>query len=147
MNSTDIFRRYIKDNGLQMTGQRMAIAEVFFRSSKHLSVEELYTLLRKKRIPAGRATVFRTLKLLRESGLAEELDLGDRTRRYEAVTGSGHHDHLICKSCGKCIEIQDGTIERIQRGLCEKHGFAPEDHRLDIFGMCRECEAERNRKG
>ncbi len=141
------FRKYIDEKNLQITRQRMDIAEVFLQSGRHLSVDELYELLKEREISAGRATVFRTLKLLNESGVAGEVDLGEKTRRYEVKFGNTHHDHLVCTGCGRYIEVYSGQIEEMQEKLCAEHGFKPSSHRLDIFGLCRSCGIEKKKKG
>ncbi len=142
----DRFIKHIKDNGLQVTRQRIIIAEVFLGSEGHLNVEELYEILQKKGIKAGRATVFRTLKLLSEAGVAVEVDLGDGTRRYETSKKKNKHVHLICKKCNAYIEVHHEDIEKLQQKLCRQHGFVPVKHRLDIFGICRKCTNVAKRK-
>ena len=94
----------------------------------------------KKRLPEiGIATVYRTLKLLKESGLCKEIRLDDGVTRYEHLYKHDHHDHLICSECGDLIEVLDPEIETLQKKLAKKHGFRIDSHKLEIYGTCREC--------
>ncbi len=87
----------------------------------------------------GLATVYRTLALLTESGLAAELDFGDGQKRYEHNYHHAHHDHMICTQCGKIIEFQHPLIEKLQEDVAREHGFEMTTHKLDMFGICKEC--------
>jgi len=106
-------------------------------------VEDLYDIIKKKDPGIGHATVFRTMKLLCEAGLAGEVHLGDKKVRYEHKYGHQHHDHLICVECGKCIEVMDPTIEKLQDGLCKKFKFSPQRHKMEIFGACKRCKSKK----
>ena len=134
-----IFREFLKRRNLKLTRQREEILDAFLSTDRHLTVEDLYYILRKKNPTIGHSTVFRTLKLLCESGLAREVDLGERKKYYEHKYGHQHHDHLVCVKCGKLIEVMDPEIERLQELLCKKFNFLPQRHKLDIFGICEEC--------
>ncbi len=136
-----IFSDYIAENGLKNTPQRRLIVEVFFKSGKHLSTEELYNVVCKKDGSIGQATVYRTLKLLCDAGLAKELHFGESTARYEPIEDDSHHDHLICTACGKTQEVMDSTIERLQNELAEKNGFTLTSHRMVLYGMCEGCRS------
>lgn len=136
----DIFAAFLKGKGLQYTRQREEILREFLKAEKHLSVEELYQIVKNNDPRIGQTTVFRTLKLLCESDIANEIDLGDRIAKYEVKYGHEHHDHLVCTKCGKFIEAVDSRIEELQQKLCSKFGFIPERHRLEIFGVCKECK-------
>jgi Fur family transcriptional regulator, ferric uptake regulator len=136
----DVFINFLKEKGLHLTHQREEVLRVFLAADKHLSVEELYRLVKKKNSKVGQTTVFRTLKLLCEADLAQEIDFGDRIVRYEVKHKHGHHDHLICMECGKFIEAVDKRIEDLQDKLCKKFGFTPKKHRLEIFGICKQCK-------
>ncbi|MDR1946893.1 MAG: transcriptional repressor [Desulfovibrio sp.] len=133
------FAGYITENGLKNTPQRRRIAEIFFRSGKHLSTEELYDMVRGPEYGIGQATVYRTLKLLCRAGLAREHHFGDLTARYEALDETAHHDHLICTGCGKNVEIVDEEIERQQELVAARNEFLLTSHRMVLYGLCREC--------
>ena len=134
-----IFIEYLKKEDLKLTDQRKIILEVFLKTERHLAVEDLYNIAKKKDQTIGQATVFRALKLLREAGIAKEVDLGDGKTRYEHKYGHQHHDHLICLECGRFIEAVDSKIEKLQDELCKSQDFKPERHKMEIFGICKKC--------
>ena len=133
------FINFLRQKGLKLTSQRQQIVATFANIEKHITVEELYDILKRKNPSIGHATVFRTLKLMCDAKIARELDLGDRKTRYEHNYGQKHHDHLICVECGKLIEVVDFEIERLQQKLCKKFDFVPKEHKMQIFGSCRQC--------
>ena len=134
-----VFRTFLKNKGLRNTPQRQRIMEVFFTESGHLTTEEVYDRVRRDDPSLGQATVYRTMKLLCEAGLAREVRFGDGLARYEHA-GDAHHDHLICESCGRNIEVVDPQIEALQDALARKHGFRPTFHRLYLYGICPDCQ-------
>ncbi|MDR2076273.1 MAG: transcriptional repressor [Desulfovibrio sp.] len=134
-----VFSDYIADHGLKQTPQRRLIAQVFFATDKHLTTEELYAKVRAVDAGVGQATVYRTLKLMCEAGLAKEMHFGDGTARYEPVLDETHHDHLICTQCGKNIEVMDETIETLQETLARNHDFILTSHRMYLYGICSGC--------
>lgn len=144
---------YMNKKGLRSTNQRRIIAETFFESAaktpKHVTIEELLARVRKKEPKIGYATVYRTLKLFTECGIAAERNFGDGQTRYELSDESTdeHHDHLICNDCGKIIEFHDHRIERIQETLCDELGFRISSHKHEIYGDCQrpECVTEGRR--
>ncbi len=132
-----IFMDFIASKGLKHTPQRTTIVDVFFSAKPHLSTEELYDAVRAVDSKIGQATVYRTLKLLCEAGLAKEMNFGDGSARFEP--NREHHDHLICTSCNKTIEFVDDEIERLQIELARKNGFLLTSHRMYLFGICEDC--------
>lgn len=133
------FREYLQRKGLKSTRQREIILDEFLKAGSHLSTEDLYLRLRKKHPTIGYATVYRTLKLFAECGIASECHFSNRETRYEASTGHEHHDHLICTECGAIIEFEDPRIEELQEKVAKEHGFRISNHRLELFGLCAEC--------
>lgn len=115
-----IFIDYLVGNGLSMTPQRKVIVETFLETEGHFSAEELLTLAQQKAPEIGLATVYRTLKLLVGSGLADSLDFGCGVALYEHSFGHAHHDHLICTRCDKKVEVLDEVIERKQKNWPSK---------------------------
>src|SRR5207237_2427041 len=111
------WRSYLSDKRLNTTQQREAIVDQFLRASDHISIEELLARVRKRHHKVGYATVYRTLKLLVDSGLAIERQFGDGQSRYEVV--GEHHDHLICASCGLILEFEDDQIEAAQEKVAQ----------------------------
>ena len=141
----EVFAAYIAKNRLKRSGQREAILDTFFRSERHLSVDDLHQMVQKRRPEIGRTTVYRTLKLLQAAGLAQELAL-DGQSRFEREYKRAHHDHFICKSCGEIFEFSNPEIERIQDEIAAGIGFVIEGHRHQIFGLCRRCAARSARE-
>ena len=117
MSETRKLQQYLRNKGLKSTQQREVIARTLLGSRRHLSAEELHEQIRRAHPEVGLATVYRTLKLLVEAGLTSERDFGDGITRYEAKTGSEHHDHLICISCGAIIEFENKKIENLLPAL------------------------------
>ncbi|MGD2080333.1 MAG: transcriptional repressor [Nitrospirota bacterium] len=136
------FEQFLEEKGLRMTPQRSLIADVFLRTERHMSSEDLYALVKRKDRSIGQATVYRTLKLLSESGIAREVDFGEGVTRYEHEYGHEHHDHLICERCRRSIEVVDPRIEELQEKLARDHGFVMTRHKLDMFGICSKCMAK-----
>src|SRR3954468_1419177 len=114
------WRAYVQDRRLNVTAQREAIVEMFLRTRDHVSIDELLTKVRKRQPKVGYATVYRTLKLLVDSGLAVERQFGDGQARFEVV--GNHHDHLICVKCGLILEFEDDEIERLQDRIATRLG-------------------------
>lgn len=134
------FNQFALKRGLRSTRQRDLILDVFLSSREHLSVEELYLKVRSSNPGVGQATVYRTLKLFVEAGLAREMTLSDGQTRYEHVMAGEHHDHLICTRCSKIVEFEDETIERLQNEIAVRHGFSITSHRLELYGLCPACK-------
>lgn len=135
----EILDAFIRSKGLRRTPQRKKILSVFLSTEKHVSTQELHRLVRKKFRNIGYTTVYRTIRILLQSGLCREIDIGDGTSRYEHHYNHRHHDHLICIKCNRLIEVMDPRIERMQEKMAKERGFRPTAHRLEIFGLCREC--------
>ncbi|OIP91062.1 MAG: transcriptional repressor [Syntrophaceae bacterium CG2_30_49_12] len=135
-----IFEDYLAIKNLKQSEQRKEILQIFLNIDKHLTANELYRIVQKKYPKVGYATIYRTLRLLCESGLCRELKFEDGTARYEHLYGHQHHDHLICTKCGRFFEVVDSEIERLQEKLAKQHGFYPERHRMELYGVCRKCK-------
>ena len=138
--SQRLFRRYLKEQGLPVTQQRMVIAQVVADTGEHLSVEEIEGRLREGGDRIGKATIYRTLDLLVRSRLVVEHDFGEGFKRYEhRLTQEPVHEHLICLECGKVIEFQSWEVQEVQARITMRHGFQPTRHKLEIYGLCKEC--------
>jgi len=135
-----IFEDYLKSKRLKQSSQRDHILDVFLKTERHLKADELYRLVKKNFPETGFSTIYRTLKLLRECGLCNELILDDGTVRFEHLYGHEHHDHLICTKCGKFVEIMEPQIEKLQLKLAKKEGFVLQNHRLLLYGKCGKCK-------
>jgi Fur family ferric uptake transcriptional regulator len=135
-----IFLEHIQKAGLRRTGQRDLILEIFLRTEEHLTSEDLYRLVEKEDPSVGHTTVYRTLKLLTEAGLAREVRFGDNKTYYEHHYNHQHHDHMICTECGKVIEFFSEAIEDLQDQMAAKFDFRPTHHSLRMWGLCSECQ-------
>jgi len=135
----EVFLQHIQKQGLKRTAQRELILDVFLRTEKHLSSEDLYQLVREKDPNIGQTTVYRTLKLLSEAGLAREVRFGDGITHYEHNYKHDHHDHMICSQCGKIIEFYSAELEALQDAMAAKHKFEVTQHLLRIIGICADC--------
>lgn len=133
---------YLAGRGLKSTRQRDKIFSIFVEARCHVSAEELFERVRKKHCTIGYATVYRTLKLLAEAGLAEERRFEDGFTRYECKNQNSHHDHLICTQCGTIIEFENERIEALQRDVAKKNRFQVQSHKLELYGLCHECRVK-----
>jgi Fur family transcriptional regulator, ferric uptake regulator len=138
-NKKKIFHDFIAERGLKTTRQRDIILEAFLVSDRHLSIEELYLHLRGANPTIGYVTVYRTLKLFAESGIAREFQFGDGQTRYEHVAEGEHHDHLVCIRCGAISEFSNDTMEAIQDEIATAHGFVIRYHKMELYGLCSGC--------
>ena len=137
-----VLNGYVRDKGIRQSEQRAKVLDVFLKTERHLSVAEIYELVRKKYSTIGYATVYRAMKVICEAGLAREVDFGDGASRYEHKYGHEHHDHMICLKCGKFIEVMSPAIEKLQEKMAQGHGFTPVRHKMQIFGICKKCKVK-----
>jgi len=134
------FGEYLKEQGLKNTKQRFIVAEVFFGTQGHISAEDLYKKVSRQHPGIGLTTVYRTLKLLTDSGLAAERRFGgEASGMFEKEEDGKHHDHLICTRCGKIIEFKEPKIEELQDAVAARYGFKVQDHRMELYGVCHTC--------
>lgn len=125
---------------LRQTSQRDVIFNVFMRAQKHLSSEELYHRVKEADPRVGFTTVYRTLNLLSDCGLAIKSQFGDGFTRYEPGFNITHHDHLICLECGNVTEFFNERLEHVQDEVVNRHDFEMLDHSLRIWGRCKNCQ-------
>lgn len=137
----EAFDQFARRRGLKSTRQREVIVDVFFRAGGHVTISELLDKVRRKNPRIGYATIYRTLRLLCEAGLADERHFGQGLARYERA-GSGHHDHLICTSCGRVEEFEDRSIEKIQEEVARTRQFRILSHKHEIYGICARCQQD-----
>jgi Fur family ferric uptake transcriptional regulator len=135
------FHARLKERGLKSTAQRDDIARVFYRHGRHVSAEELFVEVRKVSPHVGYATIYRTLKLLRECELVYERHFNDGQARYETV-GERHHDHFICDRCGRIIEFENMRIERLQEIVARELGALLIRHKMELYGLCASCRPD-----
>lgn len=138
---------YMLKKGLRSTAQRRLIVDTFFEGSPHVTIEDLLSEVRQQDRGIGYATVYRTLKLLAESGVASEHRFGDGLSRYELATDEhDHHDHLICTSCGSITEFEEPKIEKLQEAVAARYGFQVETHKHEMYGTCAACQRQSHAK-
>jgi Fur family ferric uptake transcriptional regulator len=135
----DRFRRFLRDHRLPVTRQRDLIAQTVLLADDHLSVEGIRRRLRDKGERVGIATVYRTLDVLLDSGLVRAHDFGEGFKRYEPMPAQAHHEHLICQRCGRVVEFQNERLERMLLVIADEHAFQHDRHRVEIYGVCRQC--------
>jgi Fur family ferric uptake transcriptional regulator len=134
------FQHYIGRSGLKATRQRELIARAFFATSSHISAEALYQRVNSRDRRIGLVTVYRTLRLLKHAGLAHERQFGEGRALFEHGT-KRHHDHMICTQCGKITEFENCEIEELQEQVARRLGFTIQYHKLELYGLCRDCRA------
>ena len=142
----ELFYEYLRREGMKRTHQKDLILEVFLANEGHLSVEDVHTLARKKDKKVGIVTVFRTLKSLKECGIAKEIALGDGLTRFEHSFQHPLHHHIVCTECHKVIEFLSADLERVQQAIIRQYDFKPVRQRIQIEGVCLECRAQAPRK-
>lgn len=140
LQERDIYLKHLGSQQLKNTTQRQIILTTFLKTEKHISAEDLYLQLKKKHPGIGFSTVYRTLKLLVEAGLAHEIHFNDGIMRFEHQYAHPHHDHLICLFCGQSIEFYEPEIESLQEKIVKQYHFQPEQHKLEIYGYCTKCK-------
>ena len=133
------FGEFLTRSGLRNTRRRDQIVRAFFATGRHLGAEELYHRIYAQDRRIGLVTVYRTLKLLREAGLATERQFGETYTRFDPNPADQPHDHLICTRCGKIQEFADTRLRDARRRVARVHGFTVTEHKLELYGLCREC--------
>lgn len=139
VHKMEVLKSYIETKGLKSTAQRDFIADTFFKTNTHISLDELLKKVKRKTPNIGYATVYRTMKLLTESGLAIARQFGDGQTRYENLPEDGHHDHIICIKCSRIAEFSNQKIEQLQMEAAKKLGFTVVNHKLELYGYCPDC--------
>lgn len=141
------FQQYLNRAGLKATRQRELIAQAFFATTKHVSAESLYRQVGGRHPRIGLVTVYRTLKLLKNAGFAHERQFGDGRALFEHASSEHHHDHIICTECGKITEFENSEIEALQEQIVRRLGFSIQYHKLELYGLCRDCGDAGGRSG
>lgn len=128
------------------TWQRERVREALTDASGFVSAQSLHATLRGENTGIGLATVYRALAGLAAAGDADSLQSPEGEALYRACTSTGHHHHLICRSCGLTVEIEASDVEQWARTTAERHGFSEAEHIVDIFGLCTACAQLRSRE-
>lgn len=140
MGVESFFTEYLRENGLKVTPERIAILKELLHVPQHFDADEFFLHLKKNKIPVSRATVYRTLDILEKAGIVKKYSMGEAHARFEFVWNQQHHDHLICLQCGKIIEFFDKEIEKRQEFVGQSHKFKILNHSLQIWGLCENCK-------
>jgi Fur family transcriptional regulator, ferric uptake regulator len=135
----DILHRHLKRVGLKQTAQRDTILRTFLETREHLSLNQLHRLVREKDGRIGFTTVYRTLKLFTECGLASEVAFHDGIARYEHQYNRRSHHHMVCTECGGSVEFFSAEVERLQEEIGRKHRYMATRHTFQIYGICEDC--------
>lgn len=147
VSAVEKFKGFLESEGLKFTQERQMVLEEILATRQHFEAEALLIRLRQRNKRVSRATIYRTLTLLVQSKLVNELIFGDRHTSYECVHSRKRHDHLICVSCGRIIEFSRPAIEALRDRICEEYRFQPVAIKLEITGYCAECpDTQRNQK-
>ncbi len=140
----DIFHRHLKRVGLKHTEQRDTILRTFLETREHLSTDELHRLVKKKDPRIGFTTVYRTLKLLSECGLASEVAFHDGIARFEHQYNRRSHHHMVCTECGSSVEFFSPEVDKLEQEIGRKHHYLTTRHTFQIYGVCEECRKKTN---
>jgi Fur family ferric uptake transcriptional regulator len=133
------FHRHLKKVGLKQTDQRDTILETFVDTRDHMSVDELFRLVRERDPKIGITTVYRTVKLLTECGLASEVSFHDGVARYEHQVGRRSHHHMVCTECGASVEFFSPQVDKLEQEIGKEFGFETRRHTFQIYGICGDC--------
>lgn len=134
-----MFRKFLLEKRLKLTKERIEVLNEIFSFHDHFGPEQLYLRLKSSGSKASRASVYRTLNLLVESGLVEKVTRTEKGNIYEHTFGHSHHDHMICTVCSRVVEFYSESLERIQDEICKTHNFRGISHILEIRGHCEKC--------
>ena len=134
-----ILHQHLKKVGLKQTAQRDTILRTFLETRDHLSTDELFRLVRKKDAKIGFTTVYRTLKLLGECGLASAVPFPDGMARYEHQFNRRSHHHMVCTDCGASVEFFSPEVTKIEEEIGRKYRFDATRHNFQIYGVCEDC--------
>lgn len=143
----EIFYKHLKRVGLKHTDQRDTILRTFLETRDHLSTDELFRLVRKKDAKIGFTTVYRTLKLLAECGLASAVPFPDGMARYEHQFNRRSHHHMVCTECGASVEFFSPEVTKIEEEIGHKYRFDATRHNFQIYGVCEDCRKKDRRIG
>jgi len=134
----EALERYLEEHQLKHTKQRDAILDVFLGVTGHISSDELFQRVKSRHPHIGFTTVYRTMKIFCEAGLAVERAFEDGVTRYEVP--HEHHDHLVCVRCGRIVEFECSMIESAQDRIAKEYGFRLLRHRHELYGHCSDCQ-------
>jgi Fur family ferric uptake transcriptional regulator len=121
------------------TRQRAEVLALLATTEGFRSAQQLHAALRDQGAAVGLTTVYRTLQLLSDAGEVDQMRLPDGEQLYRRCDRTGHHHHLVCRVCGRTVEVEGPAVERWAQQQAEQHGFTDVDHMLEIIGTCADC--------
>jgi Fur family ferric uptake transcriptional regulator len=142
MREFEYLREKLKEQGYKLTPQRRFILEIILETEgRHLSVEEIYELVKYRCPDIGLATVYRTMQMFEEVGLVYKHNFDDGRSRYELNHHNEYHQHhhLICVGCKKVIEVEEDLLEQLESSIEKKYNFKINNHNVKFFGYCEKC--------
>ncbi|MGI5852839.1 MAG: Fur family transcriptional regulator [Bacillota bacterium] len=144
----DQIRDKLEEKGYRLTPQRQAVLETFLANpDRHLSADDVYSIVKATNPEMGVATVYRTLELFRELHIISEQDFGQGMSRYECACDDSHHHHIVCLKCGRVWEFNNATLERVERQLAKDYDFDVVGHNMQLFGYCKNCRQKEDEPG
>ncbi len=140
-------RKELRSKKYRMTAQREIVLKIFAESGeRHLGAEDVYRKLVEKRYRISKATVYRTVELLSKLGFLRKLEFGEGVYRYELAAPDAEtlHQHLICKSCGELLEIDEQIVKQLVQNVEKQTGYIVKDYDVKFFGLCPKCQRKNN---
>ncbi len=145
VQTVDILRR-VRDEarrlGVRWTTQRQSIVETFIICDQHITVEDLHHRVRAIDRTVSAATVYRTINMLVEMGVAAKRQFAPGSASFELEVNKDHHDHLVCTGCGRIQEFHNERIEDLQEEVAKGFGFVLGNHRMELYGVCADCRGK-----
>lgn len=138
------FKTMLRGKGLKVTNQRLLVLEIMAgHPGEHLTVEEIYELVKKQYPDIGLATIYRTVQVLIDLHVIDKISFDDGFARYELedneLDSHHHHHHAICQGCGRVLPFEDDLLDNLEQALYDALGFVVTDHEVKLYGYCRTC--------
>ncbi len=133
--------RALREKGYRLTPQRMLVIEALHNANGHISAEEIYEQLHARYSYSNISTVYRTLELMKKLNLVTETDFSEGRVRYH-VAEKGRHHHLVCRTCGRIIDLDESIINPLKDTLLQDYDFEADLRHLAISGECHDCYKE-----
>ncbi len=139
-SEVEVFRDYIRRQGLRRTPEREQILREIFSVHEHFDVDELYLRLRHQGAKISKASIYRALRLFLDCGLIREVDFSEGHWHYEHIYGHKHHYHLRCLGCGEIVEFEKPELKALEEQLGQRYGYSIASSHLEVRGYCRGCQ-------
>jgi len=139
VTAESVFREFLRDRGQKYTGERKVMLRTVMSVHEHFDVERILVELGQAGHRVGRATVYRTLRLLENCGIIKEVSFGQKQTYYEHIHGHAAHDHMVCRRCGRILEFDNAAVVELRKLLARQVQFHDLSHRFQVLGLCRAC--------